>query len=151
MQVLEPGCGDYIKKDQSEEVLVRFDEYSLNRRTKICDAALTCSNNIPAYSYYVDKLRVTNTSGTFTGLFVEPTKSVFALTYNQSGYTSSGVSGTVPSGWLTPFSWVKIGRGNAVGEKLAHVRLLVPHTYGSTTASGSVYSCLYDMTLQKGR
>lgn len=151
MQVLEPGCGDYIKQDQSEEVLVRFDEYSLNRRTKICDAALTCSNNIPAYSFYVDKLRVTNTSGTFTGLFVEPTKSVFALTYNQSGYTSSGVSGTVPSGWLIPFSWVKIGRGNAKGEKLAHVRLLVPHTYGSTTASGSVYSCLYDMTLQKGR
>lgn len=151
MQVLEPGCGDYIKKDHSEEVLVRFDEYSLNLRAKICDAALTCSNNHVGASFNVDKLRVTNTSGTFTGLFVEPLKSVFALTYNQSGYTSSGVSGTVPSGWLIPFSWVKIGRGNAEGEKLAHVRLLVPHTYGSTTASGSVYSCLYDMTLQKGR
>lgn len=151
MQVLEPGCGDYIHEDQSEEVLVRFDEYSLNQRAKITDAALTCSNKVVGASFLVDRLRVTNTSGTFTGLFVEPSRSVFALTYNSSSYSSGSVSGTVPSGWLTPFSWVKIGRGNGEGEKIAHVRLLVPHTYGSTQASGSVYACLYDMTLQKGR
>ena len=30
-------------------------------------------------------------------------------------------------------------------------RLLVPHSYGTTSASGSVQACVYDMTLQKGR
>ena len=52
---------------------------------------------------------------------------------------------------LVRFSWVKIGRGNAEGERIAHVRLVVPHTYGTTSASGSVYACLYDLTLQRGR
>lgn len=150
MQVLEQGCGSYIKEDQSEEVLVRFDEYNLSSRAKICDESLSCSNKVPAYSYYVDKVKVTNNSGTFTGLFVEPAKSVFAIMYNQNSYSNS-ISGTVPSGWLVPFSWVKIGRGNGEGEKIAHVRLLVPHTYGSTQASANVYAALYDMTLQKGR
>lgn len=150
MQVIDQGCGDYIKQGTSEEVLVRFDEYNINTRAKICDDALTCSNNLTGTSFYVDKMKVTNTSGTFTGLFVKPAQSVFCITYNYSSYTGS-YSGTVPSGWLTPFTWVKIGRGNGEGEKIAHVRLLVPHSYGSTTASSNVNACLYDMTLQKGR
>ena len=75
--------------------------------------------------------------------------SLMAATYNKN--YSGGYSGTVPSGWLVPFSWVKIGRGNAEGERIAHVRLVVPHTYGTTAASGSVYACLYDLTLQRGR
>ncbi len=149
MQVLDQGCGDYIKNGQSTEVLVRFDEYNINTRAKICDDALQLSNNYAGTSFYVDKIKVTNTTGTFTGMFVEPTKSVFALTYNYSSYTG-GYSGTVPSGWLVPFSWVKIGRGNSEGETIAHVRLLVPHTYGSTSASSNVNACLYDMTLRKG-
>lgn len=151
MQVLEQGCGDYIKEGKSEEVIVRFDEYNINTRANISNESLQLSNNVPSFSYYLDKLKVTNTSGTFTGLFVEPARSVFCLAYNGSTYSSGSYSSTVPSGWLTPFSWVKIGRGNGEGEKLAHVRLLVPHTYGSTTASASVNACLYDMTLQKGR
>ena len=149
MQVIDQGTGDYISQGSSVNVLVRFDEYNLSTRAKITDDALSCSNNVPAYSYYVDKMRVTNTSGTYTGVFVEPAKSVFCIAYNYSSYSGS-YSGTVPSGWLVPFSWVKIGRGNGEGEKIAHVRLLVPHTYGSTSAAGSVYACLYDMTLQKG-
>lgn len=150
MQVLEQGCGDYIQQGKSEEVLVRFDEYNINTRAKICDDALTCSNNYIGASFNPDNIRITNTSGTFTGVFTKPASSIFCRTYNYSSYTGS-YSGTVPSGWLVPFTWVKIGRGNGEGEKIAHVRLLVPHTYGSTTASGSVYACLYDMTLQKGR
>lgn len=151
MQVIDQGDGDYIKQGTSEDVLVRFDEYNLSTRAKICDEALSCSNNYPSVSFYTDKMRVTNTSGTFTGIFVDPMMSMFARTYNLSNYTSTGISSTVPSGWLTPFTWVKIGRGNGEGEKIAHVRLLVPHSYGSNQAATSVYACLYDMTLRKGR
>ena len=148
MQVIDQGCGDYIKKGETADVLVRFDEYNLSYAAEMSNKCLTLSNNVPAYSYYVDKMSVTNTSGTFTGSFVNPKASLMALTYNSS-YT--GISSTVPSGWLIPFSWVKIGRPKTDDDRIAHVRLLVPHSYGTTTASGSVQACVYDMTLQKGR
>ena len=148
MQVIDQGCGDYIKKGETADVLVRFDEYNLSYAAEMSNKCLTLSNNVPAYSYYVDKMSVTNTSGTFTGSFVNPIASLMALTYNSS-YT--GISSTVPSGWLIPFSWVKIGRPKTDDDRIAHVRLLVPHSYGTTSASGSVQACVYDMTLQKGR
>ena len=148
MQVIDHGCGDYIKKGETADVLVRFDEYNLSYAAEMSNKCLTLSNNVPAYSYYVDKISVTNTSGTFTGSFVNPKASLMALTYNSS-YT--GISSTVPSGWLIPFSWVKIGRPKTDDDRIAHVRLLVPHSYGTTSASGSVQACVYDMTLQKGR
>ncbi len=148
MQVIDQGCGDYIKKGETADVLVRFDEYNLSYAAEMSNKCLTLSNNVPAYSYYVDKISVTNTSGTFTGSFVDPKASLMALTYNSS-YT--GISSTVPSGWLIPFSWVKIGRPKTDDDRIAHVRLLVPHSYGTTSASGSVQACVYDMTLQKGR
>ena len=148
MQVIDQGCGDYIKKGETADVLVRFDEYNLSYAAEMSNKCLTLSNNVPAYSYYVDKMSVTNTSGPFTGSFVNPKASLMALTYNSS-YT--GISSTVPSGWLIPFSWVKIGRPKTDDDRIAHVRLLVPHSYGTTSASGSVQACVYDMTLQKGR
>ena len=92
MQVVEQGCGDYIQQGKSEEVLVRFDEYNINTRANISDQSLSLSNNLQASSYYVDKLRVTNTSGTFTGYLVEPNKSVFGWAYNYSSYTGSVIA-----------------------------------------------------------
>ena len=79
MQIVDLGCGDYIQKGQSEDVLVRFDEYTINTRAKICDEALQCSNNYTGTSFLVDKMRVTNTSGTFTGLFWMPAKGGWIL------------------------------------------------------------------------
>lgn len=149
MQVIDQGCGDYIKKGTSVDVLVRFDEYNLSYAAEMSDKCLTLSNKVPAYSYYIDKISVTNTSGTFTGSFVDPKASLMANTYNSSNYGS--VSSTVPSGWLIPFTWIKIGRPMTDDERIVHVRLLVPHSYGTTSASGSVQACVYDMTLQKGR
>ena len=148
MQVIDQGCGDYIRKGQTADVLVRFDEYNLSYAAEMSDKCLTLSNKVPAYSFYIDKMSVTNTSGTFTGSFVDPKASLMALTYNSS---YSGLSFTVPSGWLIPFSWVKIGRPKTDADRIAHVRLLVPHSYGTTSASGSVQACVYDMTLQRGR
>lgn len=148
MQVIDQGCGDYIRKGETADVLVRFDEYNLSYVAEMSDKCLTLSNKVPAYSFYIDKMSVTNTSGTFTGSFVDPKASLMALTYNSS---YSGLSSTVPSGWLIPFSWVKIGRPKTDADRIAHVRLLVPHSYGTTSASGSVQACVYDMTLQKGR
>jgi hypothetical protein len=120
MQVIDQGCGDYIKKGTSVDVLVRFDEYNLSYAAEMSDKCLTLSNKVPAYSYYVDKISVTNTSGTFTGSFVDPSASLMANTYNSSSYGS--VSSTVPSGWLIPFTWIKIGRPKTDDERIAHIR-----------------------------
>ena len=148
MQVLDLGCGDYIQKGETTDVLVRFYEYNLGLKAAICNESLQLTNNTVVYSYMLDKMSVTNNSGTFTGSF-DTSNSLMAATYNSSTYY--GTSGTVPSGWLIPFSWVKIGRPKSDSEHVAHVRILVPHSYGTTAASGSVYACLYDMTLQRGR
>ena len=148
MQVLDMGCGDYIQKGETTDVLVRFYEYNLGLKAAICNESLQLTNNTVVYSYMLDKMSVTNNSGTFTGSF-DTSNSLMAATYNSSTYY--GTSGTVPSGWLIPFSWVKIGRPKKDSEHVAHVRILVPHSYGTTAASGSVYACLYDMTLQRGR
>ena len=148
MQVVDMGCGDYIQKGETTDVLVRFYEYNLGLKAAICNESLQLTNNTVVYSYMLDKMSVTNNSGTFTGSF-DTSNSLMAATYNSSTYY--GTSGTVPSGWLIPFSWVKIGRPKSDSEHVAHVRILVPHSYGTTAASGSVYACLYDMTLQRGR
>ena len=148
MQVVDMGCGDYIQKGETTDVLVRFYEYNLGLKAAICNESLQLTNNTVVYSYMLDKMSVTNNSGTFTGSF-DTSNSLMAATYNSSTYY--GTSGTVPSGWLIPFSWVKIGRPKKDSEHVAHVRILVPHSYGTTAASGSVYACLYDMTLQRGR
>ena len=148
MQVIDQGCGDYIKKGETADVLVRFDEYNLSYAAEMSYKCRTLSNKVPINSFYIDKMSVTNTSGTFTGSFVDPKASLMAITYNSS-YT--GLSSTVPSGWLIPFSWVKIGRPKTDDDRIAHIRLLVPHSYGTTSASGSVQACVYDMTLQRGR
>ena len=147
MQVFDQGCGDYIQKGETTEVLVRFTEYNINTRAKICSASLQLSNNIPYYSYLVDRMTVTNNSGTFTGAF-DTSQSLMASTYGSSYY---GTSGTVPSGWLVPFTWIKVGRPKTDEDRIAHIRILVPHSYGTTTASGNVNACLYDMTIQRGK
>ena len=149
MQVINDGCGDYIAKGKTQNVLCRFTEYCLAKRAKICDDAITLTNDVPTYAAMTDEISVKNTSGTFEGSFVDIKKSLLANTYNSSYYGT--VSATVPSGWLIPFTWIKVGRLITADDELAHVRLLVPHTYGTTSASASVYACLYDIRFQAAR
>ena len=149
MQVINDGCGDYIAKGKTQNVLCRYTEYCLANRAKICDDAITLTNDVPRFAIYTDEMSVKNTSGTFEGSFVDTNHSLLAQTYNSSYYGS--VSATVPSGWLIPFSWIKIGRLITADDEQAHVRLLVPHTYGTTSASASVYACLYDIRFQAAR
>lgn len=149
MQVIHDGCGNYIAKGKTQNVLCRYTEYCLANRAKICDDAITLTNDVPRFAVYTDEMSVKNTSGTFEGSFVDTNHSLLAQTYNSSYYGS--VSATVPSGWLIPFSWIKIGRLITADDELAHVRLLVPHTYGTTSASASVYACLYDIRFQAAR
>ena len=108
MQIIREGCGEKLKDGETATVLCRFDEYNL-----LTDS-LILSNRVLTYSSQVDKMSVKNTSGTFRGSFVKGSSLMFAR------YQSAAV----PSGWLVPFTYIKIGRPESAGGEIARVKLL---------------------------
>ena len=91
-----------------------------------------------------DIMKVTNNSGSFAASFDTEINGGGAM-YNTYGSTS------VPSGWLIPFSYIRIGRQDSPDEGIAKVRLIVPHSEGQTSAVSNVYPCFYELTFQKMR
>lgn len=135
MQIIEQGCGEKLKDGETATVLCRF-----NERNLLTDS-LILSNNVLAYSMITDKMSVSNTSGTFTGSFIQG-ESVMANAYGST---------SVPGGWLVPFTYINVGRPASVNESIAKVRLIVPAAQGQRSASQYVYPCLYDITYMRGR
>lgn len=136
LQIIRKGCGEKLKDGETATVLCRYQEYNL-----LTDS-LQSSNMIGYYISVVDKMNVTNTSGTFTGTF----KAGESLMYTLYGSGST----TVPSGWLVPLSYINIGRQDSENNEIARIRIIVPHTQGHAYATSGVYPCLYDITYQKG-
>lgn len=134
MQIVEKGTGEPIKRGETATVLCRFSERNL------MTDSLQLSNQFLVYSSLVDKIFVTNTSGTFRASF-DPSSS---LMYNVYRSTS------VPSGWLVPMPYIGLGRLNSSDARLAHVRLIVPSQQGQLNATQAVYPTLYDITMQRG-
>lgn len=135
MQIIREGCGEKLKDGETATVLCRFDEYNL-----LTDS-LILSNRTLTYSSQVDKMTVKNTSGTFRGSFVQGS-SLMYVRYQ---------SAAVPSGWLVPLTYIKLGRPVTADDEIARVKLIVPHTQGQQYAAESVYPCLYDITYERGR
>lgn len=135
MQIVRKGCGEKLKDGETATVLCRFSE------TNLITDTVQLTNNILYYSGIVDKMSVKNTSGTFTASFD---------TSSSLMYTAYG-SSSVPAGWLTPLSYILIGRPKNADEEIAKVRLIVPSTQGQSYASANVYPCLYDISYERGR
>ena len=57
---------------------------------------------------------------------------------------------SVPSGWLIPFRYLTPGR-TTDSEKIARVKLIVPHSQGTSSATQSVYPCFYELTYNMTR
>lgn len=134
MQIIREGCGEKLKDGETATVLCRFSEWNL-----LTDS-LQLTNDILGLASQVDKMSVTNTSGTFKAFFVAGS-SVMNTMY---GTTS------VPSGWLVPLTYIKLGRPSNPDEEIAKVKLIVPHTQGHQYATSGVYPCLYEITYQRG-
>lgn len=135
MQIVREGCGEKLADGETATVLCRFTEKNL-----LTDEVIL-SNQVLAYTALVEKMTVTNTSGSYTASFI----SGQSLMYSTYGTAS------VPSGWLSPFPYIKIGRPTSDSEEVAYVKLIVPHTQGQAYASQSVYPCHYDLILERGR
>lgn len=135
MQIVAKGVGTKIAKGETRTVLSRFTEFNIMNDT------IQLTNNTMYWSAIVDKMTITNTSGTFTGIF-DSNSSVMVRAYNTTA---------IPSGWLVPFTYIRVGRPQSEDDQIAHVRLIVPHSQGQADASQNVYPCYYDLTFQEGR
>ena len=136
MQIVREGCGKKLESGKTEKVLSRFNEYNILES----DSTLQCSN-IYSYLWEVEKMTVKNTSGTFSGTF-DKESSLMYSTYS---------SAAVPSGWLVPLTYIKLGIPTSATDEIAKVKLIVPHSMGQSNASQNVYPCMYEITYQLGR
>lgn len=141
MQIVRKGCGQKLKNGETANVLCRFTEYNL----KLGTDSVTLSNQYPAYDSYYEKLSVTNSSGTFSGSFDANSSLMYSAYGSSYSYTS------VPTGWLVPFGYIRLGRLVEDGDEIARVRIIVPHKQGHMSAANSVTPYLYDITLERGR
>lgn len=130
MQIERKGSGDVLEENKQVNLLCRYTEYN------IMDAAMQTRNDYSARNY--DKMTVTRTGASYTASFV-------------SGVMYSTYGASVPSGWLVPLQYIKVGRQVSDDEGIAKVRLIVPHTQGQAYAMSSVYPCFYTITYQRER
>lgn len=135
MQIVREGCGEPIQGGETTTVLCRFTERN------ILTDSIQLTNDILAFASIPEKMSVTNTNGSFTASF---------LTESSLMYTFYG-STSVPTGWLVPFPYIKVGRQTSPDEEIAKVNLIVPSTQGHQYASSGVYPCFYTITYQRGR
>jgi hypothetical protein len=80
------------------------------------------------------------------------------LTKSKSGYSAAfdgnaamvevHSSSSVPGGWLIPFNHLRVGREISARSK---IRLIVPHSQGTSSASQAVAPCYYEITYQLSR
>lgn len=131
MQILEQGCGEKIKDGETLSVICRFVEQSIQDTTRLF--------NTYYYVFDPDIMNVSRTGSTYTATFV-------------SGLMVSAYGASVPEGWLVPLPYINIGRPASPDDELAHVRLIVPHSQGTTNnAKANVKPYFYDITFQRGR
>lgn len=136
MQIVRKGTGKPIASGESAGILCRYTELNL-----LTDTIQANNTILPYYYRYVEKMNVTNNSGTFSGSF-EKERSLMYLFYGSTA---------IPSGWLAALPYLNFDRYVNANSEIAKVRLIVPHDIGQSYASSGVYPCLYDITFERGK
>ena len=146
MHVDNRGPGEEVLGDGTYDMVARFVEVALQTRT---DLGMTAGDTLLA------NFHVANPSYTIKGedfkLTISGESYSASFTRNDT-YSMYGMYGTVavPSGWLIPLRYLKPGRTNDA-EKIARVKLIVPHSEGTSSATQSVYPCFYELTYNMTR
>ena len=135
MQIVAKGDGELIQ-DGRYNILARYVEEKINMEGGADTLSL---NTIPNFYPHPDEFLLTKTKGSMQASFSK-----------EQGGAMSDAHGTsyVPSGWLIPFDYIKVGRST---EGRSKVRLILPHSQGTSTASASVFPCFYEITYQLSR
>ena len=129
MQIVHKGCGSPIRDGERTTLIMRFYERCIMDDTQI-------GNDTSPYQ--PDYMVVERTGNTFTASFT--TDGLMSSTYS---------SASVPTGLITPLSYINVGRPRSADDHISKVRLIVPHTQGHTVASSYVYPYYYEISLQR--
>lgn len=92
------------------------------------------------YSPYSENFLLTVGSSTsYSASFTDQAQSAMYERYSTSA---------VPNGWLVPFAYLKMKSYISAppSDKIARVRLIVPHSEGTSLATQYVYPCYYEIT-----
>ena len=137
MQIVRKGEGSTMAelaeeqptKTTSKILLCRFMEYDIE------NADTTYTNFFS--SAIVDKMLCTYNaqSRSYTASFTE-------------GYMKQYYNSSVPTGWLKPLDFIRLTR---YAGKQAHIRMIVPHSSGTTNASQYVLPYYYEIFYQLGK
>jgi len=132
MQIVSKGCGTALADGEQTDLLVRFLEICL------LDSSALYNDTHP---YDVDVLHIIRSGGTYTGSFTE------GLMMSTYGY--NGAAFGAAQGFLVAFPYIKVGRPRSADDRIAKVRLIVPHSQGHTVASNYVYPYYYEFSFQR--
>ena len=133
MQVLERGNGELLE-DGRHEILVRYIEEQIHTDGSTDTLSLNTVANMYAHP---DEFMLTKQDNSLSATF---TTSGAMYQAHSSAY--------VPSGWLLPLNYLKVGREI---QGRAKVKLILPHSEGTATASSQVFPCYYEITYQLSR
>ena len=133
MQVVERGNGELLE-DGRHEILVRYVEEQIVEDGTADTLSLNTISNLYAYP---DEFILTKE------------KNSMSASFSTSGAMSGAHSSAyVPSGWLLPLNYLKVGREISGRSK---IKLILPHSQGTATASSQVFPCYYEITYQLSR
>ena len=141
MQIVQRGEGELLKEG-SYDISSRFVEVYLKEveaGSDVIHPGDTVGFNL--YDPLSECMRLdVQDKNTFSGKFTSSSSSYVMPTIYQSQ--------AVPSGWLIPFAYLKMKKYISAPptEKKARVKLIVPHSEGTSMALQSVYPCFYDIT-----
>lgn len=137
MQIIREGIGERLQDNESCSVLCKYTE--LNIASDTIQSSNTLSSTT-AEKY--ERMNVRKSSGLITAEFsvTAPLGIMYTL------YGSS-----VPSGWIHPLQFIKLGRQSSEDGEVAKVRIIVPSTEGQKDALSNIYPCFYEITYTKGR
>lgn len=127
MQIVRRGPGTVMGLNDPRTVICRYMEYN------IAGDSLQTSNISAAHVANPDVFQSVLQAGTFTASF---TQGVMLNIYGAN----------VPSGWLIPLSYIKLGRQSSADAGIAKVRLILPHDQGQSTARNNVTPYFYEIS-----
>ena len=133
MQVIERGNGESLGEGR-HEILVRYMEERIKQNG---DADTLSLNNLSNLYAHPDEFILTKEDKSYSATFT-----TLGAMYNTHS------SAYVPSGWLMALNYLKVGREISGRSK---IKLILPHSQGSYTATTEVFPCFYEITYQLSR
>ena len=133
MQILREGTGERLQDEESATVICRHIEFNI-----AADSIQSTNTHSASTEIYPDRMTVQKNYGTITASFT-------------SGLMNSLYGSSVPSAWILPLQFIKLGRQSSEDGEVAKVRIIVPSTEGQSDAMNNVYPCFYEITYTRGR